>query len=132
MTRAKAPDQQLRRGRKRAALPVGVDIIDPATGLPLPRCRFCGRSLRPKKTTPEQYPGTAPRCNKECCASVECREQNKGLNLQEVDCAAGLPDPVIPVPALEWYLQQRRRRLLNDALAVRATSGRSNLDQFTR
>jgi hypothetical protein len=91
----------------------------------------CGHSLRPKNTSPEDYPDTAARCNNSCCANPECRDQNRNGSLQEKDCAAGLPDPIIPVPALDWYIHQRRLRLLNDALAVRAMN-RSKVDQFTR
>lgn len=131
MTKPKAVDQWAPQGRKRKELPVGTIIIDPKTGEPLPHCRFCGRSLRPKGGTPADYPGTAPRNNNSCCAAPECRDQNRNGSLQEVDCAADLPDPVEPQPALEWYLHQRRLRLLNDALAVRAMD-RSKVDQFTR
>jgi len=121
-------------GRHKAALPL-TDIIDPRTGEPLPHCRFCQRSLRPKLTTAKQYPLTVPRCNDSCCSSQLCRDQNreeKGGEVSEKDSAGDLQQ-VMPEPALEWYIQQRRMRLLNDALAVRATSSRSGTnDQFTR
>lgn len=122
-------------GRHKKPLPL-TDIIDPRTGEPLPRCRYCQRSLRPKKTTAKEYPLTVPRCNDTCCSSPMCRDQNreaKGLDVAgDVDSAAGLQQQY-PVPALEWYLQRRRMRLLNDALAVRATSSRSgSYEQFTR
>lgn len=121
-------------GRNKKPLPL-TDIIDPRTGEPLPHCRFCQRSLRPKLTTAKEYPLTVPRCNDTCCSSPMCRDQNreeKGGAAPEKDSAAGLQQQY-PEPALDWYIQQRRMRLLNDALAVRATTSRSGTnDQFTR
>lgn len=134
MTKAPAGTRATGQGRAKAALPL-TDIIDPRTGKPLPHCRYCQRSLRPKQTTSKQYPLTVPRCNDSCCSSPLCRDMNredKGVTVSEKDSAGDLQQ-VLPEPALDWYLQQRRMRLLNDALAVRATSSRSGTDdKFTR
>lgn len=121
-------------GRHRKALPLH-DITDPRTGEPLPHCRYCGRSLRPKLTTAKEYPLTVPRCNDSCCSSPLCRDMNREDKLRAVpenDCAADLQLQE-PVPALDWYLRARRMRLLQDALAVRATSSKAGThEQFTR
>jgi hypothetical protein len=106
------------------------------TGEPLPPCQSCGRIMRPCRTTIEEYPATVPRVNFKMCSTcghqtdyLLKRQQKIEGNLTK-DSAEGL-EIQSHNSALEYWLQRRRMRLLEQTFSVLA-SNRSRNDKPTR